>query len=100
MMDVKFRIRFVWLWRKVAEVGKRRIALLQTHETCEANVQNFVLGPGTGPSPSGPLLLFRAHCSHPAGLPNFPEADKAFRVGTGRANSISNLLFRRRRDTM
>ena len=48
-------LRTVPSWRKAAEVGKRRIALLRTHETCEANVQNFVLGPGTGPSPSSQL---------------------------------------------
>src|SRR5450631_117372 len=51
-------------WRKAAEVGKRRIALFRTHKTCEANVQNFVLGPGTGPSPSGQPLLFRAPFGH------------------------------------
>ena len=26
--------------------------------------------------------LQSAHCSDPAGLPNFPEADKAFQVGS------------------
>jgi hypothetical protein len=47
--------------RTAAEIGKRKIALLRTHETCEANVQNFVLGPGVGPLPASRFCFAPGH---------------------------------------